>query len=80
MMGQQDIIEFLRSRRLAGDDSYFGIHEIAKGVNGGSSHYSAVRKSLYALVRMRIVDTKAEGDLFDWIRTFRLSSKYVKEC
>lgn len=78
-MGQQEIIEYLRGKRVTGDDSFFTIHEIAKGCNGGSVHYAAVRKSLYSLVRMRIVESKAEGDLFEWVRTFRLADKYIEE-
>lgn len=74
-MGQEEIIAFLRGRREAHDDSYFSIHEIAKSINGGSAYYSAVRKSLYSLVRKGIVESKAEGDLFEWVRTFRFALK-----
>lgn len=77
-MGQQDIIEFLRSKRATSDD-YFTTFEIAKGIKNGSSHYSAVRKALFQLVRMGIVETKNAGDVFEWIKTFRLNKKYLEE-
>lgn len=76
-MGQQEIIKFLNDKRASGDNSFFSIHEIAKGINGGSPHYHNVRKSLYSLVRVGIVESRAEGDLFEWVRTFRLAEKKV---
>ena len=79
MMGQNEIIAFLRNKRLQGDDSFFTVHEILKGCNGGSVHYGAVRKSLYGLVRLGIVETEKTGDIFEWIRTFRLGHKYIEE-
>lgn len=78
-MGQSDIIDFLRNKRLSGDDSYFSVHEISKGLSNGSSLYHNVRKSLYNLVRMGIVETQASGDVFEWVRVFRLSDKYLEE-
>ena len=77
-MGQEEIIEFLRTKRLIGDDSYFTIHEISKGLNGGSNHFSAVRRSLYNLRKMEIVETKTTGDVFEWVKTFRIDKKYCK--
>ena len=77
-MGQEEIIEFLQAQRASGDESFFSIREIAKGINGGSPHYHAIRRSLYALVRLKVVDSKAEGDIFDWIRTFRIADKQMK--
>ena len=77
-MGQQEIIEFLRVKRVTGDHSYFTIHEISKGINGGSAHFSAVRRSLYNLRKMDIVETKTSGDVFEWVKTFRLHKKYCK--
>ena len=77
-MGQQEIIEFLRLKRVMGDHTFFTIHEISKGINGGSNHYSAVRRSLYQLRKMEIVETKTTGDVFEWVKTFRLHSKYCR--
>jgi len=77
-MGQQDIIKFLRDKRATSGD-YFTTFEIAKGLKNGSSHYSAVRKALYQLSRMGIVETKTSGDAFEWIKTFRLNKKYLEE-
>ena len=59
-----------------GDHNYFTTHEISKGLNGGSNHFSAVRRSLYQLRKMSIVETKTTGDVFEWVKTFRLDKKY----
>jgi predicted transcriptional regulator len=75
-MGQQEITDFLRVKRQTGDHSYFTVHEIAKGLNGGSIHYSAIRRSLYQLCKMGIVEAKTTGDVFEWVKTFRLHKKY----
>jgi hypothetical protein len=77
-LGQDEIIIFLRNKRLTGDHSFFSIHEISKGINGGSNHYSSVRRSLYQLRKMEIVDTQTTGDVFEWVKTFRLNKKYCK--
>ena len=78
-MGQEEIIDFLRSRRLAGDHSFFSVQEIKKGLNGGSLHPGAIRRCLYSLVRRKVLESRAEGDLFDWYRSFRILEEYVKE-
>lgn len=77
-MGQQEIIEYLRQKRVLGDHNYFTTHEIMKGCNGGSAHYSAVKKSLWSLVRHGVIEVKDEGDVFEWVKTFRLANKYVE--
>lgn len=77
-MGQQDIIQFLRNKRATSDE-YFTVHEIAKGIKNGSSLYHNVRKGLYQLARMGIVETKNTGDVFEWVKTFRLNKKYLEE-
>lgn len=77
-MGQYEIIDFLRDKRLCEDNSFFSIHEICKGLNGGSPHYHNVRKSLHSLIRMDVIECKNTGDIFEWVRTFRLKDKYVK--
>ena len=78
-MGQADILEFLRNKRLTGDESFFSIHEIAKGLNGGSPQYHNIRKSLYNLVKHNIVEVKNAGDVFEWYKTFRINEKYLEE-
>jgi len=77
-MGQQEIMDFLRKQRSSGNDAFFTIHEISKGIDGsGSCLYHNVRKSLYSLVRSGFVESKAEGDVWEWVRVFRLHKKYV---
>lgn len=78
-MGQTEILDFLYHKRLLGDEKYFSIHEIVKGLNGGSPHYHNTRKSLMTLVRLNIVETKNSGDVFEWVKTFRISKKYFTE-
>lgn len=75
-MGQEEIIAFLRNERKKGNDNYFTIHEIRKNANG-SCHYGNVRKSIYGLVRTGIIEHKTEGDVWEWVRIFRLAEKYI---
>jgi len=76
-MGQEEIIRFFSIKRLSGDDSFFSIREVAKGVNGGSKNYSAVRLSLYGLFKVGIVEKKLEGDLFQSEQVFRILEKHI---
>ena len=77
-MGQQEILDFLTYKRMMGDQSYFTTHEISKGLNGGSNHFSAIRRSLYTLRKMGIVETQTTGDVFEWVKTFRVHKDYCK--
>lgn len=75
-MGQQEILAFLRNKREMGDNSFFSIHEIVKGVTGGSLHYHNTRRAVFALLRHGFIESQNVGDVFDWFRTFRISKKY----
>lgn len=75
-MGQQEIIEHLRMLRQTGDDEFHSIRSIAKALG---CRYQAVHSSIYALARMKIVESKATGDLFDWYRAFRIAEKYIDQ-
>lgn len=76
ILGQQEVIEYLRMLRQTGDDEYHSIRAIAKAI--GTS-YHVVHRSIYPLARKNILESKATGDMFDWYRAFRLADKWIDE-
>jgi len=80
-MGQIEVFEFLKTQRLSGNEDYFSIEEIKKGIpidNGSSNSYRNVRSSLIRLERHGYLETKMTGNWRAWHRLFRLKEKYIK--
>lgn len=74
-MGQDDIVEWLRQKRLAGDSSFFSVQEIRQGVcASGFSSGARVYEQCLQLYRFGILDMRRNGLL---IGGYRLRRKYA---
>lgn len=77
-MGQIEVYELLKNKRLSGDESYFSVSEIEKmmrdaGYTNGC--IKSVRASVLSLYDYGYLDSKMISKWRDWKRVFRLSDK-----
>lgn len=82
-MGQSDIYEALKNKRLSGDDSYFNSREIMAMLNGKgiSINLSTVQTNLVQLRMFGYLDTKIEAKKVKRITypfiLYRLKKEYI---
>lgn len=83
-MGQIEVYEYLKNKRLKGDDDYYSVDEIRKGLKeqeyNGSNSYRNVSASCIQLEAHGYLDVKMTGKTRAWFRLFRLKDKYCKQC
>lgn len=82
-MGQIEVYELLRSRRLTGDDTWFSVSDVEKlmreaGYTNGC--IKNVRASLLTLYEYKYLDSKMVTQWSDWKRLFRLAEKKYMEA
>ena len=74
-MGQIEVYNYLKNKRLSGDVSYFSVAEIEKGLREkgyGNGTVQTVRGSLVKLEYWGYVETVMTGKFRNWKRLFRI--------
>lgn len=72
-MGQHEVEEWLKAKRLSGDESFFSSKEIYKGLIEKEIDLSiyTIRRNLWCLDRWSKVETMYKGDIQNWFRRYR---------
>ena len=79
-MAQTEVYEWLKERRLIGDNQFFSIHEISRAVDSGGGYsqegYRSVRVAVNRLYAFGYLEVEREK----WFtRRWRLYEKYIKQ-
>jgi hypothetical protein len=80
-MGQIEIYEHLRKKRLQGVNSYFTARQVQlelseQGLSKGALWN--VLSDLLSLEKHRYLEAEVQGPVGHWVRAFRLKDKYIK--
>lgn len=70
-MGQRDVVDFLRSKRKAGDHSFFSTREIQESVKNGNVALALSKLSMFGIVEQSM------EDVFHAKKKYRLNKKYI---
>jgi hypothetical protein len=72
-MSQRDIIEFLKKKRIRGNNRFFSVQEINKGIHSNNSWSAAkkLNKHGYLEKELQFFPKKTT--------TYRLKNKYIKD-
>jgi hypothetical protein len=78
-MGQVEVYQWLLDRRSIGDDRFFSVAEVRKGLtdNGITGGIKDVRVDLLRLEAFKFLEVQYEGSMFNFHRKWRLSSSYL---
>ena len=79
-MGQVEVYELLKEKRINGDQRFFSRKNIEnmmklKGYSNGM--IENVRRNVISLEASGYLEIKMSGDFKDWRRLFRLKDKYI---
>lgn len=85
-MGQHDILIWLYQQRMAGDETYYTVHQIAKALKDQlqSNSYKTVHPQIMMLWRFGFVEVKTaqKWGLFSdgkvWKRKYRIEKKHYE--
>lgn len=83
-MGQIEVYEWLKNQRRSGNQDYFSIEDIRKGLkekkqNGCSNRYNNIRVAVIQLEAHNYLEVKLTGKSRAWFRLFRLKKEYCKK-
>jgi hypothetical protein len=77
-MGQIEVYEILKAKRLANDNRFFSSSEVEKFIKDAGFSVGSVRRSLNILKHSGYVEVKLNSKFSDWRLLYRLKGKYVK--
>lgn len=75
-MGQVEIMDWLRERRVAGDDRFFSREQIENAMIERGLSVFRCRRQLNKLYVYHYLEIKLDGF---WNRSYRLKRKYISE-
>ena len=78
-MGQVEIYEWLKDRRLSGDERFFSHKEIKAGMDELGQSTLRLRACLIQLESFGYVDTECSGKRNNWFRRFRIKDACIKD-
>jgi hypothetical protein len=74
-MSQEQVFNFLKNKRLSGDDSFFTYAEIQDGIN---TDKESIRKDVIKLLLYGFLESKVKGLFNNWNRAYRIKEEYIK--
>jgi len=80
-LGQIEVYELLKNRRLTGDHNFMSVPEIIKAIKEHKLHSQNPRGIWAAVCTLEAygyLDVKKQGKLRDFKRVVRLKKKYLK--
>lgn len=80
-MGQIEVFEYLKNKRLYGSTKFYSVAEIQRGLkeqgcSNGLLH--GVRGDVISLEWSGYLESEVKGSWREWRRCFRLKKKYLK--
>lgn len=82
-MGQIEVYEYLKRMRSSGEEKYFSISEVEKGLRDQGETNGTIQTVRGSLLRLELagyLETKMKGTYKTWQRGFRIREKYTEKA
>lgn len=79
-MGYYQVLSWLVNKRASGDNRYFSVKEISKGLEAEGNSDNGVGGILLKLEYEKYAQAQMSGDIKRWLRLYRATDVALKEC